>query len=452
MAGEAPTVLLDIYLGMSMFIVSNLLGSTIQITTLPLPVLSTLQASGLVFNTLCATWILGEPFTRGSFWGTLLVCVGAVLIAFFGAMDEPAHSLDELLRLLGCRPFVLWMIGQAVLVTVVLCVAKLIKVTNPKKKHTPRNRLLRGVAYGCVSGFLSAHSLLLAKSAVELLIRSIFDRNNQFNRWQSWMLVLGLITFALTQLYYLHRGLKLCSTSVLYPLVFCIYNITAILDGLIYFRQTSKLTVLRAVLISLGTFILLSGVLALSWRLDHHHEPPCSNAPIVSQNPLSPGLGLYDETRHHEAADEASEDEERPLIRPKRPSSLSRRHTAYSYFSQYSTLVEQQQQREQQEEAAEIWNELEDDHDHDPNDDEVKRDDENPTGSTAMLRAVTNRTKNRRRSSGFMGLPSRGTRRSSLLAAQAGSGPSRMWLGLGEREWGLWRMGRWWNDKERDEG
>ena len=31
-------------LGMLMFIVSNLVGSTIQITTLPLPVLSTLQA------------------------------------------------------------------------------------------------------------------------------------------------------------------------------------------------------------------------------------------------------------------------------------------------------------------------------------------------------------------------------------------------------------------------
>jgi hypothetical protein len=30
---------------------------------------------------------------------------------------------------------------------------------------------------------------------------------------------------ALTQLFYLHRGLKLCSTSVLYPFVFCIYNI-----------------------------------------------------------------------------------------------------------------------------------------------------------------------------------------------------------------------------------
>ena len=81
----------------------------------------------------------------------------------------------------------------------------------------------------CCSGILSADTLLLAKSAVELLVRTIVDRVNQFNRWQSWMILVGLVTLALTQLYYLHRGLKLCSTSVLYPLVFCVYNIIAIL-------------------------------------------------------------------------------------------------------------------------------------------------------------------------------------------------------------------------------
>lgn len=101
-----------------------------------------------------------------------------------------------------------------------------------------------------LSGILSAHSLLVAKTAVELLVRTIVDRINQFNRWQSWIILIGLIALALSQLYYLHCGLKLCSTSILYPLVFCIYNIVAILDGLLYFRQTSKLSVLHALLVS----------------------------------------------------------------------------------------------------------------------------------------------------------------------------------------------------------
>ncbi|KAL1895073.1 hypothetical protein Sste5346_005495 [Sporothrix stenoceras] len=290
-------------LGMAMFIVANLLGSSIQISTLPLPVLSTLQASGLVFNSICATLILGEPFTRWSLYGTLLVCSGAILIAIFGAIPAPAHDLDELLELLVRPAFVAWMSLQTVIVLVIaISVEVASSLLFKSLAQTSRFRLARGLAYGCISGILSAHSLLVAKSAVELVVRTITDGNNQFRHWQAWALVLALITLALTQLYYLHRGLKLVSTSVLYPLVFCIYNIIAILDGLIYFRQTDMIGPLRACLISLGTVILLSGVLALSWRLSDEQHPPA-----VGQSSLAPGLGLVEDT-------EGEDDEETLLL------------------------------------------------------------------------------------------------------------------------------------------
>ena len=205
--------------------------------------------SGLVFNSICATLILGEPFTRWSLGGTVLVCGGAVLIAVFGAIGEPAHSLNQLLILLGRRQFVIWMIGQAILVIAITAGIRALKILRPRNKNSPRMRLLRGMAYGCVSGILSAHSLLVAKSAVELLVRTIVDRKNQFDRWQSWIILLGLLALALSQLYFLHRGLKLCSTSILYPFVFCVYNVIAILDGLIYFHQTARLSLLSALMV-----------------------------------------------------------------------------------------------------------------------------------------------------------------------------------------------------------
>ncbi|EEP79666.1 conserved hypothetical protein [Uncinocarpus reesii 1704] len=301
-------------LGMSMFVLSNIVGSTIQITTLPLPVLSALQASGLVFNTIFATLILGEPFTRYSFGGTVLVCVGAVLIAIFGAIGEPAHTLDQLLELLSRPAFLRWVAGTAVIVVATLFGSRVLKgpstsgrtsgwkfwKKSPKSytahhyhhHHSPRIKTLRGILYGAVSGILSAHSLLVAKTAVELLVRTILDRVNQFNRWQSWVILLGLVALALTQLYYMHRGLKLCSTSILYPFVFCIYNIIAILDGLIYFHQASRLSGLHAGLIALGTVILLSGVLCLSWRLE---EAPGHPEPGPAPSALAPGLGILDE-------------------------------------------------------------------------------------------------------------------------------------------------------------
>jgi len=275
--------------GMGMFLVANILGSSIQISTLPLPVLSTLQAAGLVFNSICATIILHEPFTRWSLYGTTLVTAGAVLIAIFGAIPSPAHDLRELLVLLGRRPFVIWMVLQGLCVVAIAVVMDVVNAVS-NLSHDARFRLVRGIVYGVISGMLSAHALLFAKSAVELIIKTASGKN-QFTQWQSWMIVLALVALALCQLYYLHRGLKLVSTSVLYPLVFCVYNIIAILDGLIYFDQTSLISPLRACLIALGTVILLAGVLALSWRLSEEQH-----APAVGQSSLAPGLGLIEDT------------------------------------------------------------------------------------------------------------------------------------------------------------
>jgi hypothetical protein len=187
------------------------------------------------------------------------------------------------------------------------------------------------MSYGFVSGILSAHSLLLAKSAVELLVRTVVDRVNQFNRWQSWVILLGMIFLALTQLFYLHRGLKLCSTSVLYPFVFCIYNIIAILDGLIYFRQVSQLTGFHAGLIALGTMVLLAGVMCLSWRLEAIDNHAAVTTAGLTQTGLGPGLAVLEEHSSTspgllDGQDEESRIGERePLLNPK----THTRHLSY---------------------------------------------------------------------------------------------------------------------------
>ncbi|KAI9731198.1 MAG: hypothetical protein M1834_005391 [Cirrosporium novae-zelandiae] len=357
-------------IGMLMFVVSNLVGSSIQITTLPLPVLSTLQASGLVFNSLFASLILGEPFTKYSASGTLLVCAGATLIAVFGAIGEPAHNLDQLLALFKRWQFIVWAACQGVIVLVVLLGIRALGILG-KSLHSPRMRLARGMANGFVSGLLSAHTLLLAKSAVELLVRTIVDQVNQFNRFESWLILLGLITLALTQLYYLHCGLKLVSTSVLYPFIFCIYNVVAILDGLIYFRQMSRLSLLHALLIALGTLILLAGVLALSWRLDD--ESSTSTNPAVAQSTLAPGLGLVDSPEPSSTSlspinDLASSDEEaalggerQPLLGGPPPHPYPRSRKSLPLKPSSSSLLRSTRRRRQSMiEADEIWDELQD--------------------------------------------------------------------------------------------
>ncbi|KAL4740744.1 hypothetical protein BDV11DRAFT_204082 [Aspergillus similis] len=337
--------------------------------------------SGLVFNTVFATLILGESFTRYSLVGTVLVCGGAVLIAVFGAIGEPAHTLDQLLELLRGRNFILWVAGTVVLSLVIFAGSKLLKVVTSRSKHLPlrssyasrlnlthnRVRLIRGLCYGMISGILSAHSLLLAKSAVELLVRTIVDRHNQFNRWQSWAILLSMVGLALLQLYYLHRGLKLCSTSILYPFVFCIYNIIAILDGLIYFRQMSRLSSLHAGLVALGTFVLLGGVLCLSWRLEDidSHAPMAGTGP--SQAAIGPGMAAIDENIEAqlrlELEDQESQvGEQEPLLRSRPandPLQESTRQRAPS-LPLYATVAKHKRTSSSNMDPASIWAELED--------------------------------------------------------------------------------------------
>ncbi|PWY83525.1 hypothetical protein BO70DRAFT_428808 [Aspergillus heteromorphus CBS 117.55] len=429
-------------LGMLMFVVANIVGSTIQITTLPLPVLSTLQASGLVFNTIFATLILGEPFTRYSLVGTGLVCVGALLIAIFGAVGEPAHTLDQLLELLQRRNFVLWMVGTAVMVLVIYLGSRLLrflaspsrsKYGNPRGSYMPhlqlshgRVRLMRGLSYGMISGILSAHSLLLAKSAVELLVRTVVDRVNQFNRWQSWVILLAMIALALSQLFYLHRGLKLCSTSVLYPFVFCIYNIIAIIDGLIYFQQMSQLTGFHAGLISLGTIVLLGGVLCLSWRLEVIDSHAAVTVGGPSQTGLGPGMAVVEEhpTSPLGLGMDGEEDLERePLLQAAHPSRMSPHKRAPSLPLLYPTGS----QRDSTDlDSASIWAELDDsDYDYVT---ATLRSQQNPRGS------LSNRPRSRTGAVTLRDNLLRGPRRSSTIPVNQGSwNQRRAPYGISER-------------------
>lgn len=281
-------------IGMFLFLVANIIGSTIQIVALPLPLLSTLQASGLVFNSILATLLLKEPWTWRSAYGTILVAAGAILISYFSAVPEPSHTLQQLLVLLGEPSFLVWFFLSlffAILVVVVTFTLR--KCIPAQKRESPRVLLVNGMIFGLVSGILSAHALLLAKSAVELIVRSLSHHSNQFKSWEPWVLILAFVALSLSQLYYLHLGLKLISTSILYPFVFCIYNIVAILDGLIYFQQMHRLPPLHAGLIAVGTVLLLAGVLALSWRLqDDDDEDHHIIQTDIPQTVLAPGMGF----------------------------------------------------------------------------------------------------------------------------------------------------------------
>jgi hypothetical protein len=79
-----------------------------------------------------------------------------------------------------------------------------------------RTRVLLAISYASISGIISGMCLIFAKNGVELLLLTAGGKN-QFGRWESWVLVSGLIVFALLQMWYLHKALILANPTLVCP-------------------------------------------------------------------------------------------------------------------------------------------------------------------------------------------------------------------------------------------
>ena len=97
------------------------------------------------------------------------------------------------------------------------------RLLDPTHRSINRTRLVLAISYSSFSGIISGMCLLFAKSGVELLLLTLRGQN-QFWRWQAWVLVLSLVVFALLQLLYLHKALILADPTLVCPCEWQFYH------------------------------------------------------------------------------------------------------------------------------------------------------------------------------------------------------------------------------------
>ena len=109
---------------------SNILGSIFQIASLPVVILAPLGAVSLLWNAFFACILLGDVFSPWMIIGTVLIAGGALLIAFWGIVPEPTHTLDDLLQLLGRTSFVVYFTLLSAAIFVCLIVVRTLRDGN----------------------------------------------------------------------------------------------------------------------------------------------------------------------------------------------------------------------------------------------------------------------------------------------------------------------------------
>ncbi|PLW39468.1 hypothetical protein PCANC_01147 [Puccinia coronata f. sp. avenae] len=99
-------------LGFTIYFSFNILGSIFQIGTLPLIILGPLGAISLLWNAILARCLLADRFSPHLILGTILIALGALLIALYGLLPDQStsHDLDRLVYLYSRTPFIVEML------------------------------------------------------------------------------------------------------------------------------------------------------------------------------------------------------------------------------------------------------------------------------------------------------------------------------------------------------
>ncbi|EGW33347.1 uncharacterized protein SPAPADRAFT_55233 [Spathaspora passalidarum NRRL Y-27907] len=286
--------------GFLLFIIANVLGSLIQITTLPLIILSPLQSIGLIFNSILSCLMLpGENFTTKLWTGTFIIAIGAFLIAYNGNVPPlpppvPPPSADErfqnILHKLLAPSFMYWFIFTFVMMGILLLVNRLYlnsKIARNKATKVKGNLVIRcnkfqfikGINYGIISGTLTAHTFLFAKSIIDVIVEIILSDRSRLLPVSNSLPVLLLVTMLIIiglQLTAFNLGLAQISTAILYPLCFLVYNLINLINDLVFnsLLVSHRMTVSQFWWILFGLFAVLCGVVTLSWdsAFGHHEE------------------------------------------------------------------------------------------------------------------------------------------------------------------------------------
>lgn len=279
------------FLGFMLFIIANVFGSLIQLTTLPLIILSPLQSIGLIFNAILSCLLLpGEKFTKKLAIGTMVIANGAFIVAFNGNV-EPAPVDDNknkefklILEKLTRKSFLGWFMTTYFVIAVLILLNLIIsrRKQNLKRLRKRRSRLqttllskyqfTMGINYGLIAGTLTAHTFLFAKSLIDVVIEIILrDKHSFSNIFQSsnftpYLLLIIMLAIIACQLTAFNLGLTQISTSILYPLCFLVFNLVNLINDLVFNSLLSdhRITYGQLSMVIFGLIGVLLGVVIIS--------------------------------------------------------------------------------------------------------------------------------------------------------------------------------------------
>ncbi|KAF0688255.1 Aste57867_20125 [Aphanomyces stellatus] len=240
----------------------------------------------LVCNIFFAHYWLKEKLTRNDLIGTVLICVGAVLVTAFGDHGNREYTLDALIHLYYRWDMLGYLIAIIVVVWTLFGMLKKAELTLKKKgpmsKEYKKVLKIHPLSYAGLAGTFGAQSVMFAKSTGELIKQSARG-DNQFTKVLTYVIILGMVLTISLQTHCLSLGLKYFDALYIVPVFQCFFISFSVIGGAVYFQEFKNFDTTQWIVFPVGVLITIAGVIVLSSReMQHDAGAPVQTPPQSS--------------------------------------------------------------------------------------------------------------------------------------------------------------------------
>ncbi|KAI0311618.1 hypothetical protein OF83DRAFT_1177400 [Amylostereum chailletii] len=306
-------------LGMLLYILSQLIGSTLALQYMRAEYVAPLGSTSLIFNFLFARFLVGTPVTMNDIYGTVVVIIGVIGIVAFGSINtglSTETSAAHLATLWSRGGWIVYFIVMSLSLTLLyIFTAQLELVLNARsdlsaEPFSGMSARMRpaggtgffarvrgwmrwtmvwiaewlemwtagkddkviawtlGIGWACGGGGLAGECLVFAKAAVQLISGSLSHENpgNQLGHVAPIVTFVFLAFTAVMQIICLNRGLKVYDSTLVVPVFYGVYTATGWLNSLIFNNSTDAFASWTLFLIFVSILILISGVVLLTHK------------------------------------------------------------------------------------------------------------------------------------------------------------------------------------------
>ncbi|XP_012943184.1 NIPA-like protein 2 isoform X2 [Aplysia californica] len=189
----------------------------------PASVVAPLGTTTVVANLFLAAIFLKEKIRSENLFGCGLAIVGAFLLVYFSNQNEKVMGSYEIIEGLSQPIFVAYVCFEMIVLAGLLCM-----LYHKKMEHV--------LIYLLISSITASFTVISAK-AVSGMIQLSFVGYSQWDQPVLYAMIVVLIVTALVQIKFVNLAMKNYEATIVVPVNFVIFTISAILAGIVFYKE-----------------------------------------------------------------------------------------------------------------------------------------------------------------------------------------------------------------------